>query len=388
MSKSPHVLLVEDDRGITHTLSMIMEAEKWKITTADCGKKGQDLLRNNTYSAVLLDYSLPDMSGTEFITYSKHLYPNLPILMHTGHDSGDVGFETSKAGADAFILKGEDLHVVIGKLRDTMLKNVKKTSSISAPAQRSLDALIGESKVMKRLKEKIMKAADSNCNVLILGPNGAGKELVAAALHANSRRASKDFLIDNAAAGNIELIDSKYFGHKKGAFTGADADHIGLFEAADKCTLFIDEIGDLPLTSQSKLLRAIEYGDILPLGGKKNIKVDVRLIAATNKNLDEEVKHRRFREDLLNRLNTLVIEIPSLNERLEDIPLLASHFIKIACAKEEVTTKTITNEALALLQKTNWTGNVRQLSNVIYNAVIEAGSKETELDLTHFDRLK
>ncbi len=385
MSKIPHVLIVEDDKSISYYLREFMEAEKWKATAAENGKAAQDLLLSNTFQAVLLDYTLPDMTGTEFITFSKSHFPNLPIFMHTGHDDGKIGFETSRAGADGFIVKGSGFEVIRATLSPSFAKSKKKNAvSNSDP----LSKIIGESKVVQRLKQDIMAVAKSNAPVLILGPNGAGKELVAAAIHAHSRRANNRYVIVNAAAGGAELIDDEYFGHAKGAFFGADSDRNGLLVEADGGTFFIDEIGNMSIKTQEKLLRAIEYQEVTPLGTTKSKKINVRVIAATNKDLETEIENGNFKEDFYHRLSTLVIEVPSLNERLEDIPLLAAHFINLICAEEESELKILSDEALQILQNFNWTGNIRQLSNALRRAIISAGRSADVLLAKDFSRLQ
>ena len=386
MSKIPHILIVEDDKNISYYLQGLMEAEHWKVTVAYCGKTAQALLTSNSFQAILLDYSLPDMTGTEFLAFSKTHYPSLPIFMHTGYDDGKIGFETSKAGADGFIVKGCDFEVIKKALSPIFVKPKKKNVIISVDD--TLSRIIGNSAVVQQLKKDIIKFARSNPHVLILGPNGSGKELVAAALHANSRRVGKPYIIDNAAAGNSELIDDKYFGHSKGAFSGADSDRDGFLVEADGGTLFIDEIGNMSMLTQEKLLRAIEYQEVTPLGTTKTKKINTRIIAATNKDLDFEIKEGRFKEDLYYRLSTLVIEVPSLNERLDDIPLLAEHFINLICAEEESEIKVLNNDALELLQSMNWKGNIRQLSSVLRRAVIDAGRNADVLKPENFRILK
>ena len=378
MSKFPHVLIVEDNKDTSYILRQLMEAELWNATPAYTGKAAQDLLRDNVYQAILLDYSLPDVEGTELIKFCKLLHPNTPILMHTGYDEGHVGFEVSRAGADGFITKGSGFPEIKEAIESLLIhQKAIKTSGKVLSKKDSLAHIIGNSKLINDLKSDIATFADTNTSTLIIGPNGSGKEAVAAGLHALSRRAAMPFIVDNAAGGTIELSDSRYFGHYKGAFTGADADYLGTFRQADKGTVFIDEIGNMVLNTQQKMLRATQFKEVIPLGIKaKPVKVDVRLITATNKNLLHEIEKGTFMEDFYHRISTVIIEVPSLNARIEDLPLLAEHFIKKFCAEERRNHKELAQESLDFMMHYNWTGNVRELSNVLHNAVIHAGSNE------------
>jgi two-component system, NtrC family, nitrogen regulation response regulator NtrX len=385
--KFPKVLIVEDDNRIVHQLINFFDASQWRYSIANSGSACKAKLQKENPHVILMDYSLPDVKGVELIAFCKENKPDLPILLYTGHDQGAVGFEASRAGADDFITKGDDIKLLFSKLDYLISLNIPKAKSVQkSPAPITVDSIIGESKEANELRKRIMRYAHSNSNVMILGPNGSGKELVAASLHAHSRRATQPFIIDNASTGGEQLIDSKYFGHRKGAFTGADTDHEGLFQAANGGTLFIDEIADMPEFAQAKLLRVLQTGDFTQMNSTKAIKVDVRVITATNKDLKAEVKAGRFRLDLLHRLNTNIIKVPSLNERIEDVLLLANHFIPIVCMEEEVPTKQLSAAAEALLCRTDWEGNIRELHSVLRNAVINA-LDEPVLEEEHFERL-
>lgn len=387
MSKvPPHFLVVEDNRQTCYQLQGFFDGENWRTTFAYEGNNARTLLSKQPYTAMLLDYSLPDMLGTELIAFSKQLHPGMPILMFSGYDQATIGFEAHKAGADDYIVKGTDWKTIYAKLEQHVAspnqKAKTKTKSSGAPE------IIGKSAVMVALREKIEKFAKSRCNVLILGPNGSGKELVAANLHYKSKRKDEAFIVDNTAGGSEGLVDAKYFGYKKGAFTGADKDQLGLFSLADKGILFLDEIGDMPLESQAKMLRAIQYQIIFPAGATKEIPVNIRFITATNKDLEREIEKGCFREDLYHRISTGIITVPSLNDRIEDIEELTSYFLAQACEEEEFAPKTINPQAISFLKDIDWTGNVRQLSNAIRTAVINAGEMTTVIEATHFDGLK
>jgi DNA-binding NtrC family response regulator len=390
MSKTTlHVLVVDDNKETTHYLSMLLEAEQWKVTAANTGKSAQDLLRHNAYQAILLDYSLPDIMSVDMISFCKQLHPNTPIVMHTGYNEGQVGFEVSRAGADHFLAKGAGIVEIKSAIEQCVMKQkaVKVNKKVQL-RQEPLQHIIGNSAPIKQLKSDIVLYANTNSSALIIGPNGSGKEAVAAGLHALSARASKPYIVDNAAGGNEQMVDSRYFGHFKGAFTDASSDYEGLFRMADNGSLFIDEIGNMPLASQQKMLRASQFKEIIPLGIKsKPIKVDVRLITATNKDLLMEIEKGHFMLDFYHRISTVLIEVPSLNERIEDLPLLADHFLAMHCTEESRNPKVIAPEVMDLLMTYNWTGNVRELSSVIHNAILTSGEQEV-LTMKDFRRLK
>lgn len=375
--KFPRVLIIEDDLSTSHYLKLIFEAQKWQSTAVKSGKEAKIELQNCRYNAIILDYNLSDTNGMELTSFIKSNYPNIPILMYSGYDSGMIDFGSSAAKPDGFILKGADINVIIKAVSGILSKS--KANKGKVTADDTLSKIIGKSIAVQRLKEEIINFSWSNSPILILGPNGSGKELVAQAIMENSRRANRQYIIDNAAVCPETLVDSKYFGYVKGSHSEAKMDFLGLFDSAHLGTLFIDEIGNMPLSTQEKLLRAIEYQVITPVGSVKEKNVDVRIIAATNKDLLKEVENERFMLDLYHRLNVLTIHVPSLNERLEDIPLLAEHFINQICREEEVELKVLHKSALEKLQSHYWSGNIRELSNALRRAILVAGKNSDVL---------
>lgn len=383
--KFPRVLIIEDDLSTSHYLKLIFEAQKWQSTAVATGKDAKNELSNCSYNAIIMDYNLKDTNGMELTKFVKTNYPNIPVLMYSGYDSGMIDFGDSSARPDGFILKGADINVIIKAVSGVLSKS--KANKGKVTADDTLSKIIGKSKAVQKLKEEILNFSWSNSPILILGPNGSGKELVAQAIMENSRRSNRQFIIDNAAVCPETLVDTKYFGYIKGSHSEAKMDYPGLFDSAHLGTLFIDEIGNMPLSTQEKLLRAIEYQVITPVGSVKEKNVDVRIIAATNKDLLSEVEHGRFMLDLYHRLNVLTIQVPSLNERLDDIPLLAEHFINLICKEEEVELKVLHKSALNKLQSHQWTGNIRELSNVLRRAILIAGKNSDVLMPENFNLL-
>lgn len=384
-NRIPRVLIIEDDTSTAHYLKKIFEAQGWQSSAVESGKDAKIELKSCNYNAIIMDYNLKDTNGLELTAFAKTNYPNIPILMFSGYDSGMIEFGNVLARPDGFILKGADLSVIINAVSKVLSKS--KANNGKVTADDTLSKILGVSDAVKKLKDEILKYSWSNSPVLILGPNGAGKEMVAKAIMENSRRNKCPYIIDNAAVCPETLVDSKYFGCAKGSHSEAKNDIPGLFDSANTGTLFIDEIGNMPLSTQEKLLRAIEYQVITPVGATKEKKINVRIIAATNKILEREIQNERFMLDLFHRLNVLAITVPSLNERLDDIPILADFFISQICKEEEVELKMLNKSALELLQSHQWTGNIRELSNVLRRAILTAGRNADVLLPENFNLL-
>ena len=367
-----HILVIDDEKAIRNTLKEILEYEKHRVSLAPNGLEGLELLKKEQFDALLLDIKMEGMDGMEVLEQVAKEWPDLPVIMISGHGTVDTAVKAIKMGAFDFIEKPLDLNRLLITLRNAMDKGklVTETKTLRKKVAGKNRELIGESAPMKLIKAMIEKVAPTDARVLITGPNGTGKEVVARMIHSHSNRAEAAFVEVNCAAIPSELIESELFGHMKGSFTGAVKDRAGKFEQADGGTIFLDEIGDMSLSAQAKVLRALQENKITRVGADKDIDVNVRVIAATNKNLEEEIKAGRFREDLYHRLSVILIQVPTLNERVEDIPLLADHFITQICEESGVAKSTITPDALAELQKINWTGNIRELRNVIERLLI------------------
>lgn len=372
-------LIVDDEEGIRETLSDILRDEGFNVITASSGEDAIKLLKENIPDIVFLDVWLSGINGLETLIKIKSLHPTMPVIMISGHATTDLAVKAVKSGAHNFLDKPLSLDRV---LLETKLALDKTKLEIENRALKENITkkwkLVGSSLKMRQLREQIELAAKSNSRVLLLGESGSGKELVAHLLHENSPRVDKPFIEMNCAAIPQELIESELFGHEKGSFTGAFERKKGKFELADEGTLFLDEVGDMSLSTQSKVLRIIETQEFQRVGGSKNIKVDVRIIAATNKDLFEEVKKGNFREDLLFRLNVIPIIIPPLRERKEDIPELVEHFLKYFAEEYGQKPKKIAPDALNLLSKHNWPGNIRELRNMIERLVIMTPSETIE----------
>jgi two-component system, NtrC family, nitrogen regulation response regulator NtrX len=377
------ILIIEDDKSTSHFLSLFLEAEGYQPTAVDNGKAAKVLLQKQKFHAIIMDYNLRDTNGLVLTAYCKANHPDLPILMFSGYDDGMINFNDAKAQPDGFVLKGADFKIIMKSLNEILAKSKPDLDKVLLKDE-SLSKILGKSVAIQNMKKEILKYAKSNAPILILGPNGSGKELVAHAIVENSRRANAPFIIDNAAVCPETLVDSKYFGCVKGSHSEAKTDMPGLFDAANGGSIFLDEVGNMPPTTQEKLLRAIEYQTITPIGGFKDKKIDVRIIAATNKNLNEEIEQNRFMLDLFHRLSVLEIQVPSLNERLEDIPILAEHFIQLICKEEEVELKSLSHSALLMLQNHNWTGNIREFSNALRKAILNAGKNADVLSSNDF----
>jgi len=344
-----------------------------------------EFIKNEDFDLILCDIKMPKMDGVEVLIATKKIKPEIPMVMISGHGDLDVAVNTMRLGAFDYISKPPDLNRLLNTVRialdrkELVVENKRLKSKVSKNFE-----MIGESQPIIKIKEIIEKVAPTEARVLITGPNGTGKELVAHWIHEKSERASGPMIEVNCAAIPSELIESELFGHVKGAFTSAIKDRAGKFEAANGGTLFLDEIGDMSLSVQAKVLRALQEGRVQRVGNDKDIKVDVRVVAATNKNLQEEIKNKRFREDLYHRLAVILIQVPSLNERREDIPLLVEFFTEKIALEQGTTKKEFSKKAIKLLQEYDWTGNVRELRNVIERLIILGGKEISEQDVKLF----
>jgi len=370
------ILIIDDENAIRRALREILEFEDCHVEEAENGKEGIDKLQKNEYDLIFCDIKMPIMDGLDVLSNAMKLNIETPIIMISGHGNIETAVQAIKDGAFDFIEKPLDLNRILVTLRNATDRNklVEETKSLKTVVKKFKgSSIIGETEAINKIKEMIEKVAPSDARVLVTGGNGSGKELVARSLHDNSNRKKMPFIEVNCAAIPSELIESELFGHVKGAFTSAIKDKKGKFQLASEGTLFLDEIGDMSASAQAKVLRALQENVIQRVGSEKDIKVDCRVIAATNKDLRKEIKEGNFREDLFHRLAVILIHVPALNDRAEDIPLLANHFIKMICADQGVPTKSFDKTALDALQKINWTGNIRELRNVIERLVILCG---------------
>lgn len=367
------VLIIDDERAIRRALREILEFEQIQVHEAENGKDGLELLRSNSFDLVFSDIKMPLMDGMEVLTAIQMEKIDVPIVMISGHGNVETAVQAIKQGAFDFIEKPLDLNRILVILRNVKDRNhlVEETQVLKATVKKIKGSkIVGESPEIIAIKEMIERVAPSDARVMITGQNGTGKELVARSLHDLSNRAKMPFIEVNCAAIPTELIESELFGHEKGAFTSAVKDKKGKFELASGGTIFLDEIGDMSASAQAKVLRALQENVIQRVGGEKDIKVDCRVVAATNKDLRKEINEGRFREDLFHRLAVIPIHVPSLNERTTDIPLLADHFLTLVCQEQGIQKKEFANDAKLELQKINWTGNIRELRNVIERLVI------------------
>ncbi|HET8964360.1 MAG TPA: sigma-54 dependent transcriptional regulator [Chitinophagales bacterium] len=383
----PKILIIDDEKSIRKTLREILEYEKYQVDEASEGMEGILLLQKEKYDVILCDIKMPKMDGIEVLEKIMELNNDLPVVMISGHGTIETAVEAVKKGAFDFIAKPLDLNRLLVTIRNAMDKSVlvKETKVLKKKVNKTFD-MIGESKSIVLIQGMIERVAPTDARVLITGGNGSGKELVARWLHEKSNRSAGPIIEVNCAAIPGELIESELFGHEKGAFTSAVNQRKGKFEQAENGTLFLDEIGDMSLPAQAKVLRALQENKITRVGGEKEIKVNVRIIAATNKNLQKEIEAGTFREDLYHRLSVILIHVPSLNERKEDIPLLAQHFLKLICEEHGIPVKGITKEAIAELQKINWTGNVREFRNVIERLIILCDKTITDKEVLAYAR--
>ena len=378
------ILVIDDEKSIRNTLREILEYEKYKVDDAIDGIEGLELINKNEYDVILCDIKMPQMDGIEVLENILKSH-DTPVIMISGHGNIDTAVEAIKKGAFDYISKPLDLNRLLITIRNAMDKSrlITETKVLKKQVSKTYE-MIGESPAMVQIKEMIEKVAPTNAKVLITGKNGTGKELVAHWLHEKSSRAKSPFIEVNCAAIPSELIESKLFGHEKGSFTSAIKQRKGDFELAHGGTLFLDEIGDMSLSAQAKVLRALQENKIMRVGGEKEIPVDVRIITATNKDIKKEIENNRFREDLYHRLSVILINVPPLSERKEDIPLLADHFINDICASQGKPPLTFTDDAISELQNITWTGNIRELRNVIERLSILCDKTITGNDVKMF----
>lgn len=381
------ILIVDDERSIRRTLREILEFEKYEVDEAADGMECLVKLKRDKYDVIIMDIKMPKMDGMEALERVNILAPDTPVVMISGHANIDTAVETVKKGAFDFISKPPDLNRLLITIRNAMDKSnlVSETKILKKKVSKSkVQAIIGGSESVQQMKATIERVGPTDARVLILGPNGTGKELVARWLHEKSSRADQPIIEVNCAAIPSELIESELFGHEKGAFTSANKQRIGKFEQAHGGTLFLDEIGDMSLSAQAKVLRALQENRITRVGGDKEIQVDVRVVAATNKNLRKEIEAGRFREDLYHRLAVIIIPVPALNDRKEDIPVLAEHFVAQVCTEYGTAKKPIAPKALELLSEVNWTGNIRELRNAIERLVILSQDRISAEDVQQY----
>ncbi|TXD50113.1 sigma-54-dependent transcriptional regulator [Polaribacter sp. IC073] len=372
------ILIIEDEAAIRRVLTKIIseENEAYNVEEAEDGLIGIEMIKNNDYDLVLCDIKMPKMDGVEVLEKAKKIKPEIPIVMISGHGDLDTAVNTMRLGAFDYISKPPDLNRLLNTVRNALDKKVLivENKRLKKKVSKSYQ-MIGESTAISYIKDIIEKVAPTDARVLITGPNGTGKELVAHWLHEKSDRVKAPMIEVNCAAIPSELIESELFGHVKGSFTGANKDRAGKFEAANGGTIFLDEIGDMSLSAQAKVLRALQESKISRVGSDKDIKVNVRIVAATNKNLKEEIAKGRFREDLYHRLAVILIQVPALNDRREDIPLLVDFFANKISEEQGTPKKDFSSAALKLLQEYDWTGNIRELRNVVERLII-LGEKE------------
>ena len=381
------ILIIEDEAAIRRVLSKILseESDTYSVEDAEDGVVGLEKIKNNDYDLVLCDIKMPKMDGVEVLEAVKKIKPEIPIVMISGHGDMETAIETMRLGAFDYISKPPDLNRLLNTVRNALdRKQLVVENKILKKKVSKNYTMIGESEPINLIKVMIDKVAETEARVLITGPNGTGKELVAHQLHEKSQRASFPLIEVNCAAIPSELIESELFGHVKGAFTSAVKDRAGKFEAADKGTIFLDEIGDMSLSAQAKVLRALQESMITRVGADKDIKVDVRVIAATNKDLKKEIAEGRFREDLYHRLAVILIHVPSLNERRDDIPMLIVHFAEKIASEQGTAQKEFSAKAIQLLQEYDWTGNIRELRNVVERLIILGGNEISENDVNMF----
>jgi DNA-binding NtrC family response regulator len=381
------ILIIEDEAAIRRVLVKILSEENttYVVEEAEDGGAGYEKIKNTDYDLVLCDIKMPKMDGVELLEAVKKIKPEIPMVMISGHGDMETAINTMRLGAFDYISKPPDLNRLLNTVRNALDKKqlVVENKILKKKVSKNYE-MIGESDPINHIKLLIEKVAPTEARVLITGPNGTGKELVAHQLHEKSERANFPLVEVNCAAIPSELIESELFGHVKGAFTSAVKDRAGKFEAADKGTIFLDEIGDMSLSAQAKVLRALQENMITRVGADKDIKVDVRVVAATNKDLKLEIAEGRFREDLYHRLAVILIKVPALNDRREDIPMLIAHFADKIASEQGTATKTFSKTAIQLLQEYDWTGNIRELRNVVERLIILGGNEISENDVTLF----
>lgn len=379
------ILIIDDEKAIRKTLTEILSFEGYKIEEASDGEEGLKKFRDKSYDVVLCDIKMPKLDGIEFLQKAGESNSDIPIIMISGHGNIETAVEAVKKGAYDYISKPPDLNRLLITIRNAMEKNslVTETKVLKRKVSK-VQEMVGDSAPILKIKDTIDKVAATDARILITGENGVGKELVARWIHEKSNRASGPLVEVNCAAIPTELIESELFGHEKGSFTSAIKQRIGKFEQANGGTLFLDEIGDMSLNAQAKVLRALQEGKITRVGADKDINVDVRVIAATNKDLLKEVDAKTFRLDLYHRLSVIIIHVPSLNERRDDIPILVDKFLEDICTDYGIAKKTIDADALTLLKEYDWTGNIRELRNVVERLVILSAKEITAEDVKNY----
>ena len=381
----PSILIIDDEKSIRKTLTEILSYEGYKIEEAADGEEGLKKFKEKNFDIVLCDIKMPKLDGIEFLEKAREINDEVPIIIISGHGNIETAVEAVKKGAYDYISKPPDLNRMLITLRNAMEKTtlVAETKVLKRKVGK-VQEIVGESAPIKKIKDTIDKIAPTEARVLITGENGVGKELVARWIHEKSNRCQGPMVEVNCAAIPGELIESELFGHEKGSFTSAVKQRIGKFEQASGGTLFLDEIGDMSLNAQAKVLRALQEAKITRVGADRDINVDVRVIAATNKDLLKEVEHKNFRLDLYHRLGVIIVHVPSLNDRLGDIPLLVEHFLEDVGTEYGQSKKTIDRKALDLLQKYNWTGNIRELRNVVERLIILSGKTIASDDVENY----
>lgn len=383
----PKILLIEDEAAIRRVLIKILTEENsnYQVEEAVDGLEGVEILKDQDFDLVLCDIKMPKMDGVEVLEAIKKIKPEIPFVMISGHGDLDTAVNTMRLGAFDYISKPPDLNRLLNTVRNALDKKelVVENTQLKKKISKNYE-MVGESEAIKKIKEIVDKVAPTDARVLITGPNGTGKELVAHWLHQKSDRSNAPMVEVNCAAIPSELIESELFGHVKGAFTSANKDRAGKFEAANGGTIFLDEIGDMSLSAQAKVLRALQENKISRVGSDKDIKVDVRVVAATNKDLKKEIEENRFREDLYHRLAVILIKVPPLKDRKDDIPLLVDFFAEKISTEQGVNLKTFTPDAIELLKEYEWTGNIRELRNVVERLIILGGKEVSAEDVRLF----
>ncbi len=383
----PKILVIEDEAAIRRVLTKILseESDTYQVDEAEDGLIGVEKIKKEDFDLVLCDIKMPKMDGVEVLEAIKKIKPEIPVIMISGHGDLDTAVNTMRLGAFDYISKPPDLNRLLNTVRNALDRKelVVENKLLKKKVSKNYE-MIGESKGISQIKDMIEKVAPTDARVLIIGPNGTGKELVAHWLHQKSERSNGPLIEVNCAAIPSELIESELFGHIKGAFTGAVKDRAGKFEAANGGTIFLDEIGDMSLPAQAKVLRALQENKIQRVGNDRDIKVDVRVVAATNKNLKKEIEKGRFREDLYHRLAVILIKVPALNDRRDDIPILIDYFSKKIADEQGTAKKTFSKAAIKLLQEYDWTGNIRELRNVIERLIILGEAEVSESDVKMF----
>lgn len=379
------ILIIDDEKAIRRSIREILEFEKHQVEEAEDGQMGLNMALKTPYDVILCDIKMPKLDGVELLSKMIDSGTDTALIMMSGHGTIETAVEAVKKGAYDYLAKPIDLNRLLVAIRNALEKNtlVTETKSLKKKVARHSE-MIGNSAGIQQIKAMVEKVAPTEAKVLITGSNGSGKELVARALHEKSNRANGPLIEVNCAAIPSDLIESELFGHEKGSFTSAVATRKGKFELAEGGTLFLDEIGDMSLSAQAKVLRALQENKITRVGGDKEIKVNVRVIAATNKNLQKEIEKENFREDLFHRLNVIPIHVPSLDERKEDIPVLADYFLELICNEMGISRKKINESAIAALQQKSWTGNIRQFRNVIERLIILGAKEITASDVEQF----